>query len=75
MACINAHGELTESAQKILEALEQPGSAETVAKLTSLPLFRIRSGLREMGEAGIVEMNEETYSMTERGRSFLATKE
>ncbi len=74
MACINAHGELTESARHLLEALLQPASADAVARHTNLPLFRVRSGLREMGQAGMVETDGETYSMTERGRSLLSVK-
>ncbi len=71
MACINAQGELTESAGKILAALDQPATTEAVAERTNLPLFRVRSGLREMREAGLVEAKEDLYLLTERGHSLL----
>ena len=71
MACINAQGELTESAQKILAALDGPATADAVAERTNLPLFRVRSGLREMAEAGLVEAQEGVYALTGRGRSVL----
>jgi predicted transcriptional regulator len=75
MACINAQGELTESAEKILAALDQPAAPDALAGRTSLPLFRVRSGLREMAEAGLVEAKEGVYALTERGRSVLPARQ
>lgn len=71
MACISSQGELTESARKMLTALESPSTPEDVASRTSLPLFRVRAGLREMAEAELVELNNSLYTPTERGRSLL----
>jgi DNA-binding IclR family transcriptional regulator len=71
MACIGNHGELTESARKMLTALERPGTAEDVAARSGLPLFRVRGGLREMSEAGLVELNGGAYSPTQRGLDLL----
>ena len=47
MACIGSQGELTESAFKMLTALEKPGTAEDVAARTGLPLFRVRGFWRD----------------------------
>jgi DNA-binding IclR family transcriptional regulator len=71
MACIGSQGELTESARKMLTALEKPGKAEDVAVRTGLPLYRVRGGLREMSEAGLVELNGSAYSPTQRGVALL----
>ena len=71
MACIGSQGELTESALKMLTALEKPGTAEDVAARTGLPLFRVRGGLREMAEAGLVELKDGAYSPTRRGLDLL----
>ncbi len=71
MACVGSNGELTESARKMLTALEEPGTAEDVAARTGLPLFRIRGGLREMAEAGLVEQKDGAYSPTQRGLAVL----
>ena len=38
----------------MLEAVRRPASAEEVAEATGLPLYRVRSGLREMATAGLV---------------------
>jgi predicted transcriptional regulator len=72
MACIGSKGELTESARKMLAALEHPASPEEVAARAELPLFRVRAGLREMAEAGLVELKDGCYSATQEGRSLLA---
>ena len=71
MACISSQGELTESARKMLTSLEEPGTAEDVAARAGLPLFRVRGGLREMAEAGLVELNSGIYSPTQRGLALL----
>ncbi len=71
MACIGSQGGLTESAHKMLSSLDQPSTAEDVAARTSLPLFRVRAGLREMMEANLVEMEQSLYRLTESGRSAL----
>lgn len=71
MACISAEGTLTESARKMLQALQNPATPEEVAQTTGLPLFRVRSGLREMVQAGLIEEREGRYLLTETGRQKL----
>lgn len=63
MACISADGTLTASARKMLEALQQPATPEEVAQATGLPLFRVRSGLRELAQAGFIEEVEGRYRL------------
>ena len=62
MACVSADGTLTASGRAILEAVQQPASAEEVAEVTGLPLYRIRSGLREMAAAGMVTEESGRFS-------------
>lgn len=71
MACISASGELTDSARKLLAALDIATTTDQVATHTGLPLYRVRSGLREMAKAGLVEINDGTYGITALGRSLL----
>jgi DNA-binding IclR family transcriptional regulator len=54
MACVSADGTLTASGRAILEAVQRPASAQEVAAATGLPLYRIRSALRELAAAGLV---------------------
>jgi len=72
MACISSQGELSGSARKMLTVMETPATPEDVAARTELPLFRVRAGLREMAEAGLVELQDDAYSPTQLGRSLLA---
>ncbi|MEA1965027.1 MAG: hypothetical protein U9O41_07885 [Candidatus Aerophobetes bacterium] len=69
MPCINEDGTLTPSARAVLSAISSPITSEEVAKSTGLPLFRIRSSIREMLEAGLVEEKEEKYVATKLGRA------
>ncbi len=68
MACINPDGTLTPSAKAVLSALFSPVALEEVAKSTGLPLFRIRSSIREMLEAGLVKEKDGKYAATKLGR-------
>lgn len=72
MGCITPEGRPTESGRRILNALKQGRrSPEEIAKEAGLPLFRVRSGLRDMVGAGLAEVWGEEYHLTEKGESFL----
>jgi len=64
MACISADGTLSASGQAMLAALEHPAKEEEVASKTGLPLFRVRSGLRELVAAGLVSKQGERFVAT-----------
>jgi len=48
---------------------EKSGTLEKIAKSTELPLFRLRSSIREMIEVGLVEEKEGKYVVTKLGRA------
>ena len=64
MACVNPDGTLTPSARKILEALTSASRPEAIAVATGVPLFRVRSSLRELEAAGLVRTGPEGYTLT-----------
>ena len=68
MPCINPDGTMEPVARAILLVLRTPGSPEEVARQVSLPLYRIRSGLRELAESGLVVEREGTYALTAAGQ-------
>ena len=72
MACINPDGKPTESGTKMLRAL-QAGlkSPEDVAQETGLPLFRVRSGLRELTQAGLADQQEDRYALSQKGAELV----
>lgn len=67
MPCVNENGEVTESARKILTAMEQPIPLAQVATTTSLPLYRIRSSMRELVEAGLAAELDGVWQVTGAG--------
>jgi hypothetical protein len=46
-------------------------SPEDIAAETGRPLFRVRSGLRELLAAGLVSGVDESFALTEQGRTVL----
>lgn len=71
MACISPDGKLSESGMKMLNTLKS-GSAtpEDVARIALPPLFRVRSGLHELAQAGIVKTDGDKYLVTEKGMAL-----
>ena len=68
MACVNADGTLTGSAQAVLNAARESASPAEIAAATGLPLYRIRSSLRELCGAGLLEAQlDGKYRLTAAG--------
>jgi DNA-binding IclR family transcriptional regulator len=47
------------------------GSPEEVASKAGLPLFRVRSGLRELTEAGLAKQKGDKYELSEEGAKLI----
>ncbi len=71
MACVNPDGTITPSAIAILAALRSADTAESIASLASLPLFRVRSALRELVAAGLVTVEDGRHHLTDAGLARL----
>jgi len=72
MACISPDGKPTESGSKMLRALQTGlGSPEEVASKAGLPLFRVRSGLRELTEAGLAKQKGDKYELSAKGAELI----
>ena len=67
MACISPDGKPTGLGEKILEAAKDPRTPEEIASTLILPLFRVRSGLRDLTKAGYLKEEGEKYKITEKG--------
>jgi DNA-binding IclR family transcriptional regulator len=68
MACISPDGKPTVSGAKMLRALKaKAGPAEEVAQKAGLPLFRVRGGLRELEQAGLVSQKGGNYQLSAKG--------
>ena len=74
MACISPDGKPTESGARMLRALESGlGSPEEIAKEAGLPLFRVRSGLRELTQAGLANQKDDKYELSPKGVELVGT--
>ncbi|MBE3558194.1 MAG: hypothetical protein IMW89_03095 [Ktedonobacteraceae bacterium] len=75
MACVNADGTVTASARSILAAAQRAASAAEISTAAGLPLYRVRSSLRELVRAGLLRAEGERYILTEDGRTRLSASE
>jgi DNA-binding IclR family transcriptional regulator len=64
MACVNPDGQLSEAAQLILSAMDQPVPLQQVAAATGLPMYRIRSAVRELSEGGFATEDGGEWQIT-----------
>lgn len=71
MACVSPDGKPTESGIKMLEAASEPKTPENIASETKLPIFRVRSGLRDLMEAGLLKEDQGKYLITDEGLNIL----
>jgi len=56
----------------MLRALQtELGSPEEIAKGSGLPLFRVRSGLRELIQAGLAKQRDDRYELSEEGAKLI----
>ena len=71
MACVNPDGTITESAKALLRIIENPKTPVEISKQLGQPLFKIRSSLREMVNAGLVKGEKDKFIITKEGEKKL----
>ncbi len=71
MACINADNTLTETAKNILRTLMTGSTVEETAKIMYLPVFKIRSSIRELVNAGFITETANGLTITEKAKEVL----
>ncbi|MGD6850889.1 MAG: hypothetical protein ACQCN6_02380 [Candidatus Bathyarchaeia archaeon] len=68
MPCISPDGKPTASGLNTLKAIKDGASTpEEVAAKTGQPLFKVRSGLRELTTAGFVKETDGKFALSETG--------
>ena len=74
MACIKPDGKPTRAGLSILSSLAGAAlTPEEVSAQAALPLFRVRSGLRELADAGyVVHEGYQVYALSTKGRAAIA---
>lgn len=71
MACINPDGTVTRPGRKMLDAMKETRTLEEVAQVAEIPLYRVRSVIRELLDAGLAVEKDGKYTITEAGLSKL----
>jgi predicted transcriptional regulator len=72
MPCTTPDGKPTTTGVATLRSLKNGAlSPEEVATKTGQPLFRVRSGLRELKNSGFVEETEEMYRLSKTGETAI----
>ncbi len=71
LGCVTPDGKPTESGRKMLVSIKEKHLPEEIAKEAKLPLFRVRSGLRDLLEAGYIKEEQGKYNLTDAGRELL----
>ena len=72
MPCVSPDGKPTSSGMATLKALKDGAlTPEDVAGKTGQPLFRVRSGLRELKNAGFIEETDGKYTLSKTGASTI----
>jgi DNA-binding IclR family transcriptional regulator len=71
MACVNPDGSLSTVAMLMLDYLSEPRTDRDIADRAAQPMYRIRSSLRELEAAGLVEKDGEHWVNTPKGAEVL----
>jgi len=72
MPCVSADGKPTLSGLAVIKSLKNGAlSPEEIASQTGQPLFRVRSGLRELKNAGFVETMDDKYVLSDTGKTMV----
>ena len=72
LPCVSADGKPTKSGVATLTALKNGASIpKAISENTGQPMFKVRSGLRELINAGFVKQVENEYKLTEQGNKLL----
>ena len=72
MPCVSPDGKPTKSGLETLNSIQNGASTpKEIASATGQPLFRVRSGLRELVNAELVKFVDEKYTLTPEGEKVL----
>ena len=72
MPCVSSDGKPTKSGIATLTALRNVTlTPKDVSEITGHPLFKVRSGLRELVKVGFVEQSDNSYKLTQKGSKLI----
>jgi len=72
MPCVSPEGKPTQTGLATLQSVKDGASTPgEIGKTTGHPMFRVRSGLRELVNAEFLELIDGNYSLTSEGKNVL----
>jgi predicted transcriptional regulator len=69
--CVKPDGTLSPSAEMILKVCEKPATIDEMAQATGLRSFRIKTSIRELTGAGLLEEQDDRFALTPAGAAKL----
>jgi DNA-binding IclR family transcriptional regulator len=73
MPCVSPDGKPTKSGLTTLLAMKNGAlTPEVISEKTGQPLFKVRSGLRELIKAELVEQTDQKYTLTPKAEELIA---
>jgi predicted transcriptional regulator len=69
--CVKPDGTLSPNAAMILKGCRQPATIDEMAQATGLRSFHIKSSIRELTGAGLLEQDGDRYRITPKGEETL----
>ena len=70
--CVSADGKPTKSGIAMLSALKSGVSTpNALSEATGMPMFRVRSGLRQLINAGFAKQVDDNYQLTPEGSKIV----
>ncbi len=72
MGCVNPDGTMEPAARAMLHALRTLRTPDELAQEIKYPLYRVRSGLRELAEHGLVYEDGGSFTLTPAGKERVA---
>jgi predicted transcriptional regulator len=69
--CVKPDGTLAPNAKKIIKACRQGATIDEMAQETGLRSFRIKSSIRELTGAGLLEQQDDQFVLTSLGANLL----
>ncbi len=72
MACVTNPKDLTPTARKILKTIKDRAlTVDEIVEKTTLPLFKVRSNLRNLTEIGFVNQDDQKYIIDSQAISLI----
>ncbi|MHA1378645.1 MAG: hypothetical protein ACTSRG_09710 [Candidatus Helarchaeota archaeon] len=72
MPCIDESGKLSESGEALIKSiLSDELTVKEISSRINIPIFKVRSSIRELLEADLIEKIGESYKSTEKGKNLI----